>query len=182
MKNLQLSQIQSIEEKLRSKLIPQPSGCWEWSAGTHPQGYGLVGIGKKKFYVHRLMMCLKLGRVITGKEHVCHKCDNPPCANPEHLFLGDAKKNIKDRDRKGRGRWAVGSRSGQSKLTEADVIKLREMYATGEYSFIDLASIHDMTTYAIHAAVVGRTWKHVGGPIDECKRLAKSKDRLKNIR
>lgn len=182
MKNLQLSQIKAIEGKLRSKLIPQPSGCWEWSAGKHPQGYGLVGIKNRKFYVHRLIMCLKLGRVIASKEHVCHKCDNPSCANPDHLFLGNAKKNVRDRDRKGRGRWAKGSASGQSKLSEPLVVSLREEYAAGGVSFAELASRHDMTSSAIRDAIVGRTWKHVGGPIDECRRLAKSKDRLKNVR
>ena len=126
--------------------------------------------------------CLKLGRVITSREYVCHKCDNPPCANPEHLFLGTQASNIKDMDRKDRRRTARGSRSGRSKLTEADVLKLREMYVTGNYSFIDLADIYQMTTYAIHAAVVGRTWKHVGGPVEACQQLASSKDRLRKLR
>jgi len=176
MKNIDLSQIKAIERKILSKLSSQPNGCMEWSAGRHPQGYGLVGIGKRKFYVHRLVMCLKLNRVITSKEHVCHKCDNPPCANPDHLFLGDAKKNMKDRDKKGRGRVARGSKSGQSKLSESEVIKLRNMYATGNHSFSDLAGMYSMTAYAIYGAVVGRTWKHVAGPIEKCRNLARSRN------
>lgn len=71
--------------------------CWEWKAGRGARGYGVLGAGK----AHRVAWELTNGKIL-GSLFVCHKCDNPPCCNPNHLFLGTCKDNLEDCSKKGR--------------------------------------------------------------------------------
>src|SRR6185369_17008438 len=72
-----------------------PDSCWEWRGARREFGYGMVRINGILRRVHRVSWEIRFG-VITGDFAVCHKCDNPPCVNPDHLFLGDAKDNVND--------------------------------------------------------------------------------------
>lgn len=88
------------------KCKPIESGCWEWQGGrTKGVGksfsYGRTLVNKKKMLAHRYAWTLKFGPVPEGMM-VCHKCDNPPCCNPSHLFLGTGKDNTQDALKKGR--------------------------------------------------------------------------------
>lgn len=91
---------------------------------------------------------------------VLHSCDNPPCVNPKHLFIGTQLENIADmnaKGRHGRGR-ASGERSGTAKLTWANVREIRRLYATG----IDAASLgrrFGVTPTAAQFVVRHKTWK-----------------------
>lgn len=78
------------------------SGCWEWTARKNDDGYGTIKINNKQCYSHRFSWQLFNGFILKGL-FVLHKCDNPSCVNPDHLFLGTKKDNAKDRDNKGRG-------------------------------------------------------------------------------
>jgi hypothetical protein len=84
----------------RCKLNPV-TGCWEWCGARHKYGYGEIRNGKKGVRVSRKAYELWVGPIPHGIK-VCHRCDNPPCCNPEHLFLGTHKENIEDAARKGR--------------------------------------------------------------------------------
>lgn len=81
------------------------TGCWEWQGTiTGNNGYGSMRIpGKQTAYVHRLSYVLYKGPIPVGMK-VLHKCDNPICINPDHLFLGTQLENIHDRDQKNRCR------------------------------------------------------------------------------
>jgi HNH endonuclease len=92
------------------------SGCWEWTGTRKTSGYGIAFAGAPERRAHRLSWLLAHGPIPQGMS-VLHKCDNPPCVNPEHLFLGDHAVNAQDyvdkglmrhvNRRDGHGRWTA---------------------------------------------------------------------------
>ncbi len=98
------------------------SGCHVWSAGTDISGYGRVFIGGRgSRLTHRVSWELSRGPIPAGL-CVLHHCDNPPCVNPDHLFLGTHTDNARDRSNKGRS--MRGSSHVDAKLSESDVVKI----------------------------------------------------------
>jgi len=93
----------SIEWRLWSRLIEQPNGCLDWPGGTSRNGYGVIYFDGKRVSTHRLAWELVNGPIPEGMV-ICHKCDNPPCCNPEHMFLGTQSDNLADMAAKHRGR------------------------------------------------------------------------------
>lgn len=80
---------------------PELGPCWEWTAARFDSGYGMVGLNRKTSYTHRTSWVIHNGAIPDGLK-VLHKCDNPPCVNPTHLFLGSAKDNTDDMNAKNR--------------------------------------------------------------------------------
>ena len=96
--NLHLSAKQRFEENY----IPEPnSGCWLWLGYGDKDGYGKFQVNNKRWSAHRYSWFLHNGGIPNGM-CVLHRCDNPPCVNPKHLWLGTSSENTADRDRKGR--------------------------------------------------------------------------------
>lgn len=93
----------TAHEKFLSKFkINEDTGCWEWSAGLNDKnGYGIFSQMQKRIYAHRYSYSFFIGEIADGLL-VCHKCDNPKCCNPFHLFLGTNEDNMKDAKGKGR--------------------------------------------------------------------------------
>lgn len=94
----------SSAQDLFSRHTIKSDGCWEWGGYKNATNYGFTrvgGRGSKGVLAHRLSWQLHFGEIPEGM-HVCHKCDNPPCVRPDHLFLGTNLDNIKDRIKKGR--------------------------------------------------------------------------------
>ena len=91
----------TLEERFISKSVPQPSGCVEWSGHRNEKGYGRIGTLGGAISAHRLAWKLAFGEIPNGL-CVCHSCDNPPCVNVEHLWLGTHADNAADKVAKGR--------------------------------------------------------------------------------
>lgn len=97
---------------------PTENGCLEWLAGKFKDGYGIFHIGAKTFISHRIAYFLYTGNDPTGLQ-ACHRCDNPSCCNPVHLFLGSHKENMQDKTKKGRGNPPTGDRNGSRTKPES---------------------------------------------------------------
>lgn len=111
--------------------IRKTDGCWIWSGSVQKAGYGVVAFNRKCILAHRLSWMAHNGDIPKGL-FVCHKCDNPPCINPDHLFLGTALDNANDRDSKHRGYDRRGTKNGRSKLSEISVQEIRLRFASKE--------------------------------------------------
>jgi len=83
--------------------------CWEWRGGKHEKGYALLHVRPRMVKVHRVMLELRLGEDL-DERFALHHCDNPPCINPEHLYPGDARRNIGDAIDRGRFDPSAASR------------------------------------------------------------------------
>ena len=97
--------------------------CWEWTAANTFMGYGTIKIEGKTRATHRLSWEWAHGIPVPKGKFICHRCDNPPCVNPDHLFLGDNSGNIEDCVAKGRHK----SRHN-IKLKPEQIVQLRERY------------------------------------------------------
>lgn len=93
----------TVRERLGSRLVETKDGCLEWTGAKHRQGYGRIRVEGKITFTHRLAWQLSFGAIPKGL-FVCHACDNPPCCNPKHLWLGTNLENQRDMFAKGRAR------------------------------------------------------------------------------
>lgn len=116
---------ESVEARFWSKVDRSggPNACWPWTAGRFASGYGAFTIGGRIAKAHRVAFVLSVGEI--GDLRVCHRCDNPPCCNPSHLWLGTDGENQRDKREKGRGRGAPGESSGKAKLAWVDIETIR---------------------------------------------------------
>lgn len=117
--------VKSVAERFWSKVIRGGDDeCWNWTGAKNYLGYGRMSIpGEIQMKSHRVSWELRYGQIPYGM-NVLHKCDNPPCCNPLHLFLGSLKDNTRDAMRKGRLKAPpvhVGERHPQATITDAEL-------------------------------------------------------------
>ena len=139
------------------------TGCREWMGKRFRNGYGQVCLSlepKKRTYflAHRLAWSIAFGD--PGKLQVLHHCDNPPCVNIDHLFLGTAKDNANDMLSKGRGNPAKGERSGKAKLT-ADAVRAIRSAALSGATHRSIADQYGVSTKQVTVIINNQQWTHV---------------------
>lgn len=134
--------------------------CWEWLASTSPAGYGQLVFRGKLHRAHRVAFLLHNGSFPAAENYCCHKCDNPLCVNPHHLFEGTPKENIYDCRDKGRAKWARGSAAGSAILKEADIPVIRKLLAEGNGPTV-IANRYGVSHDCIAGIKHGRNWRHI---------------------
>lgn len=139
-------------EILKDRTKRMESGCWEWTGSRDMEGYGRIhGIGR----AHRLAYERFKGEIPPGKV-VMHSCDNPPCVNPDHLFVGTPADNKSDSVNK--GRHAFRARNGRAKLTEEQVAEIRTLAVPYKVTYRMLAKRFGVGIPEINDIVNYRKW------------------------
>jgi hypothetical protein len=143
----------TVADRLAAKTAPARGGCLVFTASKNNAGYGRLRVGDKTVGAHRVAWELANGP-IPGGLYVCHHCDNPPCVNVAHLFLGTNADNMADMARKGR---AVTPRAG-ARVTIDQVAAIRDAYAAGGVSMAALGERYGITAATVCRMVNRRTW------------------------
>ena len=178
--------VRSLAAAFWARVVKHDAGCWIWTGARNPAGYGGFNVRRQQRLAHRVAWTMERGAVPDGL-CVLHRCDNPPCVNPDHLFLGTQLDNVADMidkgrvargDRSGRRRHPEmypreklpafthpetvprGEQNGQSRLTSAAVIEIRRRHFGGE-SMPSIGARFNVTSGAIFKVVHRMTWRHV---------------------
>lgn len=150
----------AVDRFMDKVFIDPHTGCWLWQGAKERRfGYGKFrhnGVSKN---AHRASWELFHGPIPPGL-FVCHTCDVPGCVNPDHLFLGTSDDNNKDRASKNRTVTRQGEANNKAKLSECDVIQIRQLWLDG-FSGTDIAKLYPVNHCAIYDILNNKTWRHV---------------------
>lgn len=139
-------------------IINKSTECWEATGFLNKGGYKKMIVQGKTMLAHRVSFLLFNGSIPNGMQ-VCHKCDNPKCLNPKHLFLGSAMDNMQDKINKGRHRGAKsGDMHHSSRLTAWQVSEIRKKLnnKTNQY---EIAKEYGVSQSIISNIKTGKRWK-----------------------
>ena len=139
--------------------------CWIWIGGKKNKlGYGTIYVRKGETDEAHRVAYRNMVEPIPDGMCVCHKCDNPSCVNPDHLFLGTHQDNMKDMYRKGRNVPSIGEKNWRAKLTEENIREIWKRYKKhsryGSGTASTLAREFKISLPSIYS-VISRGWKHV---------------------
>lgn len=155
-----------------------PDECWPWTASCRRSGHGQIAIGSTTIGAHRASWIIHHGPVPEGL-FVCHHCDNPPCVNPAHLFLGTHDDNMADMRAKSRGVVPApavmrGTVNPNSKIDEATVSEIRRRRQSGETVRSVAASV-GLSPAQISRIANGKRWAHLDLDLPQTHRRALTK-------
>lgn len=145
-----------------ARTVRTEAGCLEWIGNLNENGYGRYTFEGEQWFTHRLAYSLFVGP-IPDRLLVCHHCDNPPCCEPSHLFVGDNPANLADMRAKGRGHVptpARGAAHPRTQLVDDDVRAIRMAHAGGETQSA-IARRLGISRGIVSAICLHKTWKHV---------------------
>lgn len=135
--------------------------CLLWPFGLNKNGYPNVMVDGKQMRVNRLALEYKLGRAISPGLQSCHTCRYRHCFAPAHLYEGTQKQNCFDKIADQTNTTAKGVTTNTHKLSEHQVLTIRELYETGLYTYDKLKQQFDVTIATISRIVKRKIWKHI---------------------
>lgn len=149
-------------DNLKSHMKPLSNGCVEWTRAKTSDGYGVVRNGSKNQFIHRIVAEQKFGNI--SGQIVRHTCHNPSCCNPDHLVLGNHQDNMNDM--KAAQRQARGVKNGASRLTEKQVLEIKNRFRPGiRYKVTsnakELASEYNVGVHTIRYIANGSRWSYL---------------------
>ena len=149
----------TLQQRFDEKYMPEPnSGCWLWIAVTRGvPAYGAIKVNGKTVKAHRVSWELANGPIPEGEGYhgicVLHRCDNPLCVNPDHLFLGSNRDNQIDCSNKGRNKQQHGGENSQAKLSNADAEEIREHYDYKQFTMREIGDYYGVAPQTINRVV-----------------------------
>ncbi len=166
--NLTPRQVENFWKKIKKGTTPD--ACWEWLGYKDTNGYGKCGTAHRKIALaHRVAYVLTNGEPPTDKPFLLHKCDNPGCVNPLHIFPGTQADNIADMIKKRRNnQWARqsrpedfrGEKNCRAKMTPEQVIEIRKLRESGK-TLIRIAERFQMSIPGVHHIINRKCWNHI---------------------
>lgn len=157
-----------LEQRRYWRHVDKTADCWVWNGYRVPDGYGRVMLRRKIWMAHRLSWAMARGPIPDGLT-VCHRCDNPPCVNPDHLFLGTNADNNADAHAKGRRAYQRGTfrpnglrgeTHPHAKLSEDQVREIRLARAVGEDA-LALSGRYGVSRNQIYLIERRKSWPHI---------------------
>jgi hypothetical protein len=143
------------------KKIIKKEGCWDWSVGRTGSGYGVIYLGRNQKLIHRVSWLIHHGE-IPKELWVLHKCDNPICSNPDHLYLGTPQQNTNDKIARGRLNLKYGEDRSHSKLKNYQAKEIKEKLLKGIHEK-ELSKEYSVHVNTIRDIKMGRRWQFLLG-------------------
>ena len=147
-----------IKEKILKNIEVDENGCWNWKKSKSKSGYACITWKGQKKRGNRISYQTFKGMIPEGLL-VCHQCDNRLCLNPEHLFLGNQKENMRDAQKKNRS--IKGEKVSISKLKEKEVLQIREMAKMREKSHEKIGEMFGVSQSTVSLIAKRLIWKHI---------------------
>lgn len=133
-------------------------GCWKWTGYVNEDGYGNIAIGRSSAKVHRFSWSLANGPIPAGM-YVLHRCDNPPCVRPDHLFLGTQAENMADMRAKGRGHKCRSENGANAKLDRNHAHAILFLRRNTDFTLKQIAAQFGVGISTVHMIETGSRWK-----------------------
>lgn len=154
-----------VFDRLFEKTAVQDNGCWIFTGRCNMHGYGTISFENKPVLAHRMAYILCIDD-IPSEMNVLHTCDNPPCVNPDHLFLGTQQINVADMVSKGRNFIPSLDNNPNAKLSLKEVKEIKELLYTSVKQ-IDIAVKYRVSKQTISEIARGNLWKDMRGINDD---------------